>query len=66
MRAKPRGHVGPRDRAGRAGRCLIAFVMLNINYALASALNLKGLGILLWLLLAYRTFIFLVLYAQSL
>jgi hypothetical protein len=44
MRAKPRGHMGPCDRAGRAGRCLMAFVMLGIICALASALDLAGLG----------------------
>jgi hypothetical protein len=65
MRAKPRGHMGPRDKAGRAGRCLIAFVMLSIICALASALDLAGLGTLPWLLLAYRASVFLVLYAQS-
>jgi hypothetical protein len=57
--------VGPRDRAGRAGRCFMAFVMLGIDYALASALDLAGLGTLPWLLLAYRVSVFLVLYAQS-
>jgi hypothetical protein len=44
MRAKPRGHVGPRDRAGRAGRCAMAFVTLGIDCALASASDLAGLG----------------------
>jgi hypothetical protein len=39
--------VGPRDRAGRAGRCAIAFVMLGIDYALTSALDLAGLNTLL-------------------
>jgi hypothetical protein len=66
MRAKPRSHVGPRDRAGRASRCAIAFVMLGIDCALASALDLAGLGTLPWLLLAYHASVFLVLYAQSL
>jgi hypothetical protein len=47
MRAKPRGHVGPRDNAGWAGRCAIAFVILNINYILASASDLIELSILL-------------------
>jgi hypothetical protein len=54
--------VGPRDRAGRAGRCAMAFVTLGIDCALASASDLAGLSILLWLFLAYRVFIFLVLY----
>jgi hypothetical protein len=62
MRAKPRGHVGPCDRAGWAGRCAMAFVMLSIDCALASASDLTGFGTLLWLFLAYRIFIFLVFY----
>jgi hypothetical protein len=66
MRAKSRGHVGPRNRASRAGRCVIAFVTFSINYALASALDLAGLSILLWLFLAYCASVFLVVYAQSL
>jgi hypothetical protein len=45
MRAKPRGHVGPRDRADMAGRYFITFVILNI-YTLASALDLVGLSII--------------------
>jgi hypothetical protein len=51
MRAKPRGHVGLRDRAGRAGRYSVAFIMLSITYALASALELAGLSTPLWILL---------------
>jgi hypothetical protein len=50
MLAKLRGHVGPRDRAGRAYRCSVAFVMLSIARALASALDLAGLGTPPWLL----------------
>jgi hypothetical protein len=45
MRAKPRGHTGPRDRACRACRCFTAFVMLSIDYALASALDLAEIGV---------------------
>jgi hypothetical protein len=44
----------------------MAFVMLGIGCALASASDLAGLGTPLWLLLAYRASVFLVLYAQSL
>jgi hypothetical protein len=40
-------------------------VMLGIDCALASASDLAGLGTPLWLLLAYRASVFLVLYAQS-
>jgi hypothetical protein len=46
MRAKLRSHVGPRDRAGLTGKYVIAFVILSINYALASTLDLVGLNIL--------------------
>jgi hypothetical protein len=65
MRAKPMGHVGPRDRAGRAGRSAMAFVMLGIDCALASASDLAGLGTPPWLFPAYHASVFLVLYAQS-
>jgi hypothetical protein len=41
----------------------MAFVMLGIDCALASASDLAGLGILLWLFLVYRVSVFLVLYA---
>jgi hypothetical protein len=47
MRAKPRGHVGLYNRADRAGRYLIAFIILNIIYVLASALDLIRFSILL-------------------
>jgi hypothetical protein len=43
----------------------MAFVMLGIDCALASALDLAGLGTPPWLLLAYCASVFLVLYAQS-
>jgi hypothetical protein len=33
MLAKLRGHVGPRDGAGRACRCSVVFVMLGIARA---------------------------------
>jgi hypothetical protein len=49
MLAKLRGHVGPRDGAGRA--CSVVFVMLSITRALASALDLAGLSTLPWLFL---------------
>jgi hypothetical protein len=65
MRAKPKGYVDPYNRAGWAGRCAIALVILSIDCALASASDLTGLGTPLWLLLAYRASVFLVLYAQS-
>jgi hypothetical protein len=42
MRAKPRGHVGPRDRSAGA----LSSVILGVIYALASALDLAGLGTL--------------------
>jgi hypothetical protein len=51
MLAKLGGHVGPHDGAGRACRCSVVFVMLGIARALASALDLAGLGTLPWLLL---------------
>jgi hypothetical protein len=63
MRAKPRSHIDPSDKADRAGKYLIAFVILSINYALISALDLAELNTLPWLLLAYRASVFLVLYA---
>jgi hypothetical protein len=49
------------ELVGRAGA-----VILGIDCALASALDLAGLGTLPWLFLAYRASIFLVLYTQSL
>jgi hypothetical protein len=57
--------MGLYNRADRAGKYAIAFVMLSINYTLASALDLAGLGTLSWLLLIYYASVFLVLYAQS-
>jgi hypothetical protein len=58
--------VGLYNRANWVDKCAIAFVILNINYALASALDLAGLSTPPWLLLIYRASIFLVLYTQSL
>jgi hypothetical protein len=46
MLAKLRGHVAPRDGAGRACRCYVAFVMLGTAYILVSALDLAGFSIL--------------------
>jgi hypothetical protein len=46
MLAKLRGHVTLYDGASRACRCFIAFVILNITRALASALDLAGLNTL--------------------